>query len=749
MKLKTFIQYSSVAVAGIVIRIYFANYFGFDWDASFMVYQAYLVSHGAIMFSQIRIEEPLYIYLLSLFNFFLGPQIWNVKVLSLICSLIIAYFVYLISREIFGKRVAWASLCLYMLIPVVAIFDVQSTYRTVFQVPTIASLFLVLLGVRTKKWHLAFVGGLLIGVDIWLYAGSIFYGLLIALVPFVYSTARVVKRGIQSLTVISGVVSGFVVIIPILLLLGSSLTLITEAWFPSITAFSDGSGGPTGGRFSSLGTLDSYFMYIIRYTSVESRNWMPLIIVGLIFLGAFAATGISRSSITKKAVVLGVLAMSFALYFLALFMGINLPPHGNYGLFDVSLFFIIGFIAEIVILVPVSVFFLRSFSFEIQRSHKIMALWLLVMLIFLGSFQVPHGFYFQFFAAPLCTIGGYIIQVPFSTEIVSKYTRKRIWIGVLLIGLVAFSGILGAAMFESSTVAEWSLSAQQISSVGAYLNSHTNASDQIFTAAPIYATAADRTNAGNFDNYFYFVNSGTTNINYSSTIETVYTLMGEGIVKYVVLDPAGRTQTLLNAYPALDTLFLNDYQYATTIDGASIWKFDPCFNLANNLAHVSAYTGDGSLALRDGVWFYQKDPLVFVLNPSDKNAIVDGNVISGETAFQPPPNSSNGLNPLFLNLTIPNFQFDNLNVSYAISDVAFYHNSTGVNFQVKLGNSPSILHEILNVSVNTNDWHNLVYNMTQYKGQNVSLLLSSTAIGNYAYSWLIIDLRFFDNSKSC
>ena len=564
-----------VIIAGIALRIYFALSLGFDWDSSILLYQAKLALQGATMFSQIRVENPFYVYLLALMLPLFGAQIWIFKILSGISSLVIAGFVYLIGKELFGKRIGLLSLSLYLLVPVVAIFDVQGTYRTVFQVPVVASVFLILLGLRSGRRIPLIAGGLLTGISVWLYAGSLFYGLLLLTTPFVYGITPFRKKAKTSLSVLAGLLIGFGLGIPILILLGSNLGLIVSGWLPSITTFAGGSGGG-GSRFSNLGSFIYYLSYMIRYVYVETRDWIPLISLGLLYMVALIVSAIRIASPPKRVLLISALITTLGLYFLAAIIGINLPPHGEFGLFDVPSSFAAVLLLEILIFVPLLVAFNKLFTIQLDNNHKFMMIWIAWLLILLASFQVPHGFYFQFFAAPLCVMGGYVIQVLFQH---GSFTigKSRSLVAVILVIFVVLAGVLGGITFVNSNINEWSLSAQQVSGVGTYLSTHSNASDYVFTAAPIYALAANRPNAGNMDNYFYFVNSGTTSINYSQTISEIYTLMQNGKVKYVILDPAGRTQTFLEHYPLIQTFFEDNYGQVATIDGASIFLFQPSF----------------------------------------------------------------------------------------------------------------------------------------------------------------------------
>ncbi len=561
-----------VIAAGIGIRIYFALVFGFDWDASILIYQAQLASQGATMFSQIRVEAPMYVYLLTLMLPIFGTQIWIVKILSGISSLVIALFVYLIGEELFGKKAGLLSLSLYLLIPVVAIFDVQGTYRTVFQVPVIASFYLVITGTRSSRRILLISGGLLSGISVWLYAGSAFYGLLLITAPLVYGVIPFARRTRASLNVLGGLALGFGLGIITFMLLGSSFSLLESAWLPSITAFAGGTSG--GGRFANFGSFIDYLAYLARYVYIATRDWIPVISLGLLYLVTLVVSTVRKASPRKKALSILVLFLALFFYFLSVIIGINLPPHGNFGLFDTPFYFVVILGAEILILVPLMFAFSMRFSIQLDSHHKVAMLWIAWLLILLASFQVPHAFYFQFFAAPLCVLGGYVIQMVFTRGSYGIGNRNSL-IAIILVIFVAVSGVLGGVMFVNSNINEWSLSGQQISSVGSYLRTHTAPTDYVFTAAPVYALAADRANAGNMDNYFYFVNSGTTSINYSLTVSQIYTLMQGGKVKYIILDPVGRTQAFLAHYPDIQMFFQDNYQKVITIDGASIWLFLP------------------------------------------------------------------------------------------------------------------------------------------------------------------------------
>ncbi|MGI0080481.1 MAG: ArnT family glycosyltransferase [Nitrososphaerales archaeon] len=732
----------AVIIAGVAIRVYFALFFGFDWDSSILLYQAQLASQGATMFSQIRVEEPLYVYLLALMLPIFGAQIWIFKILSGLSSLVIAFFVYLIGRDLFGKKIGLLSLSLYLLIPVVAIFDVQGTYRTVFQVPVVASLFLVLVGLRSGRRMLLVAGGLLTGISVFLYAGSLFYGLLVLTVPFVYGITPSAKKAKASLTVFIGLLIGFGLGISLLILLGSSLGLIGSGWLPSITTFASGTGGG-GGRFSSPSSFVNYLAYLTRYVYVQTRDWIPIISVGILYLVAFMVSSVRTSSFTKKVAAISALAIALCFYFLAAVIGISLPPHGDYGLFDVPSVFATIFVAEILVLIPLMAVTLTRFQIKLHRNHHVMMLWVLWLLIFLASFELPHGFYFQFFAAPLCILGGYVVQIVVSHNSFG-IGKQRHLIAIVLVIFISASSVLGAIMFVNSNINEWSLSAQQVSDVGTYLRMHTYPGDYVFTAAPIYAEAADRPNAGNMDNYFYFVNSGTTSINYSLTVSKIYSLMQNGAVKYVILDPIGRTQAFIGHYPQIQSFFQDNYRLTARIDGASIWEFQLGFSLSNHLSNVSAYTGASNYTMRNQAWYYENDPLIFAENPSDGNALVQNTVLPGQTAFEPPPTSSDGHNSSFIKMRFSNFQYSELDVMYALPDVAVQGGSAGVRFEIMLSANGSAPYEgILNVTVDNNYWSTQTIDLSAYQGENLTILLVSTSLSQWNYSWLAIVLNLY------
>lgn len=560
-----------VITLGVAIRLYFSYLLGYDWDASILVYQALLASKGAMMFSQIRIEEPFYVYLLALLVPILGVQLWIVKLLSGLASLVIAFLVFLISKELFGKRIGILASSLYLLIPVVAIFDVQGTYRTVFQIPVITSLFLVLRGISSKRKMLLIIAGVLTGISVFLYAGSLFYGLLLIAIPLIYEKSSFRKKAESLMVVVTGLASGFSLGMFLLLLSGSNYELIREGWIPSIITFAGGSNG-VGSRVSSLSSFIDYLDYIARYIYVVTRNWFSVLGLGIIYTLSLVLFRVRMLNARKKLVIC-LIGLILATYFAISIIGIELPPHGEYGLFDVSSLFEVLFIAEIFGLIFLVFLMKRDFGFQFDRHHGIMLLWLACLIVFLGSFQIPHGFYFQFFAAPLCILSGYVVEEVWVRK--QNLPKPRYLLGIGVLVFLVGSAISGAYMLASSNIIEWSLSSKQVASVASYLRSHTNSSDYVFSAVPIYAVAAGRQNAGNMDNYFYFVNKGTNDLNYSSTINEIYTLMQKGKVKYVILDPVGRTQAFLDEYPEIMTFFENNYFHATTIHSVSIWELKP------------------------------------------------------------------------------------------------------------------------------------------------------------------------------
>ncbi len=539
MNNKHLILLALILAVSLIARVATINSEWIDVDEGNYLYDAKLLSEGAMPFQDFYMKEFLYTFIMSSYGKIFSISLIGMRFLSVIFSLVTIIFMYKIGSILYGNKIGIIAAALYAFMPF-AIFWNNLVRESVLGIMlmTIAVYYLIKftktenfidIGMNAIFLFLAFVT-----------RRSMVFFLIAELLLLGYIYRNRIRFLLKSLAyAILG--AG----LPFFLLWAYSYA--TEANFLKMLGF----------EFSPITNAFSWQQFIgqrilLPYWLLREASYaiVPLLIVILLALkerlrwflfGLFSILGLISAFAFEYAVLKFPERMS----------QYPMPPIWFYA---VSLAYLAAFFA-------VSYKILKS-GYIFERIDKIALLWLVSIIAFYAIYSRFHVVYFAE-ALP----ASIILITPFLTRLYEeKNLLSKLFFMLFIIG-VALSGYFYIEYHGLNN--KWSI--ETANDATAYVKEHTNAGDEIFTPLTFIAIMSGRGLVLNITHplYYHFDGAGEVDVAGIPSFKTIIDYMDKNDVKYVIADDY-MDVTYYSMKPDLKEYIGQNYALEKKIDGINI-----------------------------------------------------------------------------------------------------------------------------------------------------------------------------------
>jgi len=157
-------------LGGIVRLIFLISYFHSpEWgqlvvDSLFHHRWAQAIAAGDIIGDQVFFRAPLYIYILGLIYYIVGPSLLFARIFGHIVGLISVYFTFRIGRTIFNRPAGLMAALLHALYPIAVFFESELLVDNLFTMLFELSILLIIYAVRKRQNKYYIMAGIIIGL---------------------------------------------------------------------------------------------------------------------------------------------------------------------------------------------------------------------------------------------------------------------------------------------------------------------------------------------------------------------------------------------------------------------------------------------------------------------------------------------------------------------------------------------------------------------------------------------------------
>ena len=539
MNNKYIIWLALILVISLLARVATLNSEWIDVDEGNYLYDAKLLSEGAMPFQDFYMKEFLYTFVLSSYGKIFGLSLMGIRFLSAIFSLVTIIFMYKIGSRLYDNKTGIAAAALYAFMPF-AIFWNNLVRESVLGIMlmTIAVYYLIKF-IKTENFLDIGMNALFLFLAFITRRSMIFFLLAEALL-LIYMHRNRIRFLIKSFAYAVLGAS-----LPFLLLLAYSYAI--DANFLKMLGFEF---SPITNAFSWQQFLGQRILLPYWLLREAAYAIVPLMIVIL-----FTLKDRLRWFLFGFFSIL-VLTSAFAFEYAVL----KFPERmSQYPV--PSAWFYIASLAYLAAFFAVSYKILKS-GHIFEETNKTALLWLVSIMAFYAIYSRFHVVYFA--EAIPATI---ILITPFLTRL---YNEKNL-LSKLFFMLFAIGMVLSAYFYIEYHGLNNKWSIETANDAAAYVKENTNAGDEIFTPLTFIAIMSERELVLNITHplYYHFDGAGDIDIAGTPSFKTIMNYMDKNNIKYVIADDY-MDVTYYSMKPDLKNYIEQNYALEKQIDGISV-----------------------------------------------------------------------------------------------------------------------------------------------------------------------------------
>lgn len=731
-------------ILGLILRLLLVVTLPTTWDGGTFLYWANLLNNGQIPYRNFFIRDPVYIYLIAISTQTFGISIPALSIASVVPSILTVPLLYRISREIFDRLTGLVSALIFSFSPTVVWYSTVFDERSLMLFLSVLGMWALVRYLRTGNTRFLVLFGLIIGVGTFAYRALAIYAVALPLFLALLThrggfSLRDASKRLALGTILSWG-SFFIAFSSIFLLFSNSSSF---EWMVSNFGF--------GGQAESAGsfiTSQTSISFKDRIFFVAVREWLYLLVPALVF----PVVILFRKLSNRVNLALGITMVGSAAFLVATLAWRTADPQSSFGAYDPSIPYLYAFLAFLVVLPGTAAVTYRRISRPISYKGSMPVGWALLIFWFLSTvvlvalFGHPLVNYYYYFAPILTLLASPVIsqairQIGYPTHNpLSRMMGHRI--PILFLAVLLANAGMTAAMLYTTQMSWRNQSLSSIYDVASYIQAKTNPQDEILVGNPAIATLAQRKTAlGITELQLYafagpepFVPVANDPFHLFPNVTEISRFMASGGVKYVVADQSPPTLYIIGLHPLWKTSFLNNFVLETLIDGVSIYRYNPIWDLSQHLDAVEAFNNSTVYsytyqAFVDGFGHL----LISSWHPSLQP--VGGTILSNQVLFHPPYVSGNS----YIQIGLPTNKYTNLTTSFALADGAV-GKSSGVTYSVQVRERTQQLF-LLNRLVTTNSWQQ--FSNLLPTGPDLTIVLSSSSGTSSSYDWLQVTLTLY------
>jgi len=731
---------------GFLLRLFFALTLPVTWDGGIFLYWANLINEGAVPYRDFFIRDPVYIYLVAASVRALGTNYLAISLVSIVPSVLTVPLLYKIAREVFDYFSGLTCALIFSFAPTIIWYSTVFDERSLMLFLSVLAMWTLVKGLKSKNVGLLALFGFIIGLGTFAYRGiAIYIVTLPLLLAFLLYKSHLTRTQMLKKLFYQSTISwvSFLIAFGAILLVFSIMSSFT--WMVSSFGFS---GQPESAGWFIWGQAASgSFKDRIFYVAV--REWLYLIIPASVFL----LIALFRA-LRGRGLAVGLAGAGVSTFLIATLAERTSFPLTSYGAYEPSTLYLYSFFALLVVLSGVAVVLIGSTHSAIHastsRSERIPIGWAFVLFWFLSTaflivlFGVPLVNYYYYFAPSLTLVASPAvasaimrIRETFHAPLLSM-TRARV--PMFFLALLLVNASITAAMLYATPMTWRNQSIQSIYDIASYIQSKTSSQEEILVGNPEIALLAHRQTAlGITQLQFYgrtgpepFVPYPYDPFHLFPNVTQISEFMASGGVKYVVADYSPPTLTIIGLHPIWEAAFQTNFVLETVIDGVSIFRYSPTWDLSQHLNAVDAYSNSTVYSFVNETFIDGLDHTLISTQFYNSLPTVGGTTQSDQVMFHPPFVSGRS----YIKIRIPGNKYTNLTTNFALADVAVAR-SNGVGYSVRVSEGSSVLAS-LNNQVTTNTWQQS--SILLPADADLSIVLTSDSGPSSSYDWLQITL---------
>ncbi len=733
-------------ILGLILRLFFALTLPVGWDGGIFLYWANLINNGAIPYRDFFIRDPVYIYLVALSVRAFGSNYLAISLVSIVPSVLTVPVLYKIAKEVFDYFTGLASALIFSFAPTILWYSTVFDERSLMLFLSVLAMWALVKGLKSTNAGFLALFGSILGIGTFAYRGIAIYMVTLPLfLAFLTYKSRVPRIKMLKKVVFQSIVSWG----SFLLAFGSIFVIFSFkssfSWMVSNFGFS---GQPESAGWFIWGQAASgSFKDRIFYVAV--REWLYLIIPAAVFMLIALFRVVGRRGLSLGLAIVGVSA-----FLVATLAARTRFPQTSYGAYEPSALYLYSFLGLLVLLSGVAGIMFRSSSFMIRHSasgpERIPLGWELALFWFLSTavlivlFGIPLVNYYYYFAPSLSliaspSVASAIRRIKATAQIaLPSIMRQR---GpILFLGLLLVNASITAAMLYTTPMTWRNQSIKSVYDIASYIQSNTSSQDQILVGNPEIALLAHRQTAlGITQLQFYgrtgpepFVPYPYDPFHLFPNVTQISEFMASGGVKYVVADYSPPTLYIIDLHPIWEAAFKTNFVLETVIDGVSIFRYNPTWDLSQHLDEVDAHSNSTTYRFVNQTFVDGYDHILISSELYSSLPTVGGTARSNQVMFHPPFVSGRS----YIEFNLLGNRYSNLTTNFALADVAVGRsNGAGYSIQVSEGGRQLAL---LSHQVTNNTWQQS--SVLLPTGTDLTIALTSDSGLSSSYDWLQITL---------
>lgn len=559
---KTFLL-ALILLACFGLRYYFAAIGDINLDEGNGLYDANLILQGKIPFKDYATRAPAYMYTLALFIKIFGYSIMTGRLVAITAGAVICFFIFLIGKELYNKKVGLIAALIYCLSPYFIYFGIIGYLRTASFVWVPILVYFLILALKNKKLKYYLFSGFFIGVAFLFYRGYLTY-LILGSLALVCIHPREFKNLFRNTAT---VFLGFCLpAIPVLLyfVLQADILWILRQYTPPayITTVTY--------TVAGIGKELPYFEAKSRELYTISRVALYLFIPALLFSSLLLKNLIKNWKVFLP-VVVGIWA--FVLYlvvngrFIEWYAMVQQPmPEG----YPTAFFYLLGFLSIISFLFLV----IPRFSFDLKPNLKFANIFLIAWFLCASTY---------FIISPLsCAIGAVpatIMAAIAILAILSHWREGRLGkvLPAIFITLLTLSAIFAGFAYANTLNPDRAIKMSTAREAGQYVNERTSPDDEIFTGVSIFAVEANRRITFDISHSLAYLSSvddpmgGHDPYDITPSITEIINYLEQHKLKYIIADPRTKAIFISERHPDLRDYILENYVIEKSIGNVDIY----------------------------------------------------------------------------------------------------------------------------------------------------------------------------------
>lgn len=537
-----------VLAACFFVRYYYARVGNINLDEGNGLYDANLVLQGKIPFRDFSTRDPGQIYALALSIKVFGYNMMAGRLLAVVSSIVICFFVFKIGEELYGKKVGLLAALIYSVSPLLIQNDILAYHGPLAVVWIPVSVYCLIRAIKRNRLEYCVLSGVFIGIAMLFYRGNLVY---LALCPLALFYIRPLNLR-DLITRTAAVVLGFC--LPVVPVLAYFVLQTDMEWMafhyqvPFYMTVASHSAVPGGEEAPYFIAKSRGFYCLFRYA-------LYLCIPLLLFITALIGNVIkSRKTFLAVAAIL----WGFVLYLVVhgkltewyAFGQPPLPPG-----YDTAFFCLLGALTLFGILFTADRRFGAGLAPRVSFANTLVTAWFLCAALF-------------FIVSPTSSIielTPIAIMAAVAIYAICRQRNTAVWriLSIAFVILLVCSAVFAWLAYVNTPNPDYGITMSTLDSAAQYIDEHTEPADEIFTCIPAFAVQADRRIVFDISHPLTYVSSedhpwegwdpyGTT----PSTTEIAH-YMESNRVEYVVWER--RAGSIVGRHAELVNFILDNY----------------------------------------------------------------------------------------------------------------------------------------------------------------------------------------------